>query len=121
MANLKRDRVNMFKQFLNEEKKKNIDLNKTCLSTRMPRIVMTSKEPVTQNRMSMTQPGIRQQAKLTRIKYETGKSQPKPIQRSELSTRIGHNVSAQANFGALRASSNSRIDFEYRASQSAID
>ena len=45
MANLKRERVNMFKQFVNAEKMKNIDLNKTCMTSRMPRIVMTNKDP----------------------------------------------------------------------------
>ena len=45
MANLKRERVNMFKQFINSEKMKNIELNKTCMTSRMPRIVMTNKDP----------------------------------------------------------------------------
>ena len=121
MANLKRDRLNMFKQFLNEEKKKNIELNKTCMTSRMPRVLITSKEPGQQkNRLSMTETGIQDSQKHNRLKYHTGKSLPSQQTRSEVSSRVGHNASAQANFGVYRASSND-LNYTYKLSQSVQD
>jgi len=36
MANLKRERINIFKQFLNEDESRKIDYNKTSFNSKVP-------------------------------------------------------------------------------------
>ena len=42
-ANLNRERINCFKQFLNDSKRQQIKMNSLCMSSRIPRIALTSK------------------------------------------------------------------------------
>ena len=69
----------------------------------------------------MTQPSINYALKENKLKYDTGSAtRLKPLGK-QASALTGHNASAQADFGALRASSNSKFDSNPMFTQSFID
>ena len=49
MANLNRERTIIFKQFMNERKRQNIQMNSLCMSSRIPRTSLTDKAAALKN------------------------------------------------------------------------
>ena len=48
-ANLNRERINCFRQFLNDSKRQQIAMNSLCMSSRIPRIALTNKSAAFQS------------------------------------------------------------------------
>ena len=48
-ANLNRERINCFKQFLNDSKRQQQKMNSLCMSSHIPRVALTNKTAALQN------------------------------------------------------------------------
>ena len=82
-ANLNRERINIFKQFLNDSKRQTIKMNHLCMSSRIPRVALTDKSAALQpskfvkTTEKVTQPYRRDIAENVAERYDKAQSDNK--------------------------------------------